>query len=212
MSDKQLRVGFVGLGIMGRPMALNCVKAGFPMTVYNRTPAKTESLKEAGASVAETPADVARESDVILLCVTATDDVLSVALDERTGVIAGVAQGAIVVDHSTVAPFVAKRCAETFAAQGVGFLDAPISGGERGAIAGTLSIMVGGEKPHFDRALSVLEAMGKTITHCGDTGAGYIVKLCRGGGPRIDASSDSLGRRRKLDAGQPGAKNDRRKL
>lgn len=194
MNAEQLRVGFVGLGIMGAPMALNCIKAGFPMTVYNRTLAKTDPLKEAGAAVADSPADVARASDVVLMCVTASDDVLSVALDERTGVIAGVGEGATVVDHSTVAPFIAGRCAEAFAARGAGFLDAPISGGQRGAVAGTLSIMVGGERAHFDRVLPILEAMGKTVTLCGGAGAGYTVKLCNQicGGLHLIAAAEAL--------------------
>ncbi len=178
MSDTKLRVGYIGLGIMGRPMAINCLKAGYEVTVFNRTAEKTKPLAEAGAAVAASPAEVAGASDIVLMCVSASDDVLSVALDEHSGVIAGVAAGAIVVDHSTVAPTVAGRCAKAFAAKGVGFLDAPISGGDTGAIAGTLSIMVGGDEAHFDRALPVLEAMGKTITHCGDSGAGYVAKLC----------------------------------
>jgi len=172
------RVGFIGMGIMGAPMAGNCLKAGFPVTVWNRTAGRCEPLKQAGAAVADRPAALAAASDVVISCVTANQDVLDVLLDEQAGVIAGVQDGATVIDHSTVAPWVAEKCAEAFAAKGAGFLDAPISGGDVGAKNGTLSIMVGGEKAHFDRALPVLEAMGKTITHCGGSGAGYVVKLC----------------------------------
>jgi len=166
------------MGIMGAPMAGNCLKAGFPVTVWNRTAGRCEPLKQAGAAVADRPAALAAASDVVISCVTANQDVLDVLLDEQAGVIAGVQDGATVIDHSTVAPWVAEKCAEAFAAKGAGFLDAPISGGDVGAKNGTLSIMVGGEKAHFDRALPVLEAMGKTITHCGGSGAGYVVKLC----------------------------------
>ncbi len=176
--SKDLHLGFIGLGIMGGPMAMNCIRAGYQMTVYNRTSSKTAALRDAGATVVNSPAEVASASDVVLICVTASDDVLSVVLDEKNGVIAGVKESATVVDHSTVAPSVARGCAEALAVKGAGFLDAPISGGDVGAQKGTLSIMVGGEKVHFDRVEPVLRVMGKTVTHCGDSGAGYTVKLC----------------------------------
>lgn len=179
MANKQdLRVGFVGLGIMGSAMARNCIEAGFELTVYNRTPAKCDPLSQAGATVVASPAEVAAASDVTLICVTDSLDVLSVVLGEPEGVIAGVSHGATVVDHSTVGPYVAARCAEALGHKGAGFIDAPVSGGDVGAQAGTLSIMAGGDKAHFDRALPVLQAMGKTITLCGRSGAGYTVKLC----------------------------------
>jgi 3-hydroxyisobutyrate dehydrogenase len=179
MADKsELRVGFVGLGIMGESMARNCMKAGYRMTVYNRTPAKTEALAAEGAAVAASPAEVAAASDVVLVCVTAGADVLEVVLDPGRGIIAGVGEGATVADHSTVAPEVARKCADALAGKGAGFLDAPVSGGDVGARDGTLSIMVGGRGEDFQRALPVLRAMGKTVTHCGPSGAGYTVKLC----------------------------------
>ncbi|MHC4294071.1 MAG: NAD(P)-dependent oxidoreductase [Planctomycetota bacterium] len=196
MADsKDVHLGFVGLGIMGAPMALNCINAGYAMKVYNRTADKTTPLKDAGATVAGSPAEVAAASDIVLVCVTASDDVLSVILDEQSGVIAGVRDGATVIDHSTVAPSVAEKCANALAAKGAGFLDAPISGGDIGAQKGTLSIMVGGEKDHFDRALPVLGVMGKTVTHCGGSGAGYIVKLCNQicGGLHLIAAAEALG-------------------
>jgi len=173
-----LRVGFIGLGIMGAPMAKNCMKGGYEMTVYNRTPAKTKPLEDAGAALAASPAELAAASDVVLICVTNSDDVLSVVLDEQSGVIAGINPGSTVVDHSTVAPFVAERCTEALARKAAGFLDAPVSGGDVGAQAGTLSIMIGGDREHFDRVLPVLQTMGKTVTYCGAPGSGYTVKLC----------------------------------
>ena len=178
MSEQKMRVGFIGLGIMGQAMAANVLKAGFCLTVYNRTTAKTESLRRAGAAVAASPAELAAKSDMIISCVSDSPDVYEVVLDEEKGAIAGVKKGAIVVDCSTVAPEVANRCSKELGKKEVGFLDAPISGGDVGAKAGTLSIMVGGRKKDFERALPVLKTMGKTIVHCGASGAGYIVKLC----------------------------------
>lgn len=178
MAQQKLRVGFIGLGIMGAPMARNALKAGFPLTVYNRTASKAEPLREAGAAVAASPAEVAAASDVTFSCVTADADVLEVILDGEAAVLAGVRAGATVVDCSTASPDLARRCAEALAGKHAGFLDAPISGGDVGAQAGTLSIMVGGDRAHFDRALAVMQSMGKTITYCGGPGAGYIVKLC----------------------------------
>jgi len=191
---ESLRTGFIGLGIMGGPMARNLLAAGFPLTVYNRTAAKAEPLREAGAEVADSPAAVAAASDVVLSCVTADADVREVVLGADRGVIAGVRDGATVVDCSTVSPPTARQCAQALAERGVGFLDAPISGGDVGAKAGTLSIMVGGERAHFDRALPVLRAVGKTVTHCGPSGAGYTVKLCNQicGALHILAASEAL--------------------
>jgi len=178
MAETSLSVGFIGLGIMGAPMAVNCLKAGFPLTVYNRTAAKTKPLQEAGASVAASPAAVAEASDVVISCVSDSPDVLEVILDPDHGVLAGAQAPMVAIDCSTVSPEVATRCSRALAEKGAGFLDAPVSGGDSGAKKGTLSIMVGGKKAHFDKVLPVLEAMGKTITHCGPSGAGYTVKLC----------------------------------
>ena len=178
MSDQPLRVGFVGTGIMGAPMAANCLKSGFAVTVFNRSADKTQSLADAGAAVADSPAAVSAASDIVCSCVTADDDVRQVVLDETAGIIVGARDGLIVVDHSTVSPGVAVECAAALKTKGAGFLDAPISGGDVGAIAGTLSIMVGGERADFDTALPVLDAMGGTVTYCGASGAGYTVKLC----------------------------------
>jgi len=194
MARNELKVGFIGLGIMGGPMAQNVLKAGFELTVYNRTAARAEALVQQGAKLADSPADVARASDVVISCVTGPSDVLEVVLDENRGVIAAVRAGSTVVDCSTVGPSVARRCAQALAARDAGFLDAPVSGGDVGARAGTLSIMVGGDRAHFDRALAVLRAMGKTITYCGGPGAGYTVKLCNQilGGLHVLAAAEAL--------------------
>ncbi len=178
MSDSKPRIGFIGLGIMGAPMAANAMKAGYPMTVTNRTRAKTEPLRDAGAEVVDSPAAVAEACDLSFACVSDTPDVLEVVLDDRQGVVAGAHEGLIHVDCSTVAPRAARACQDALTAKGAGFIDAPISGGDVGAQQGTLSIMCGGRREDFDRARPVLETMGKTITYCGDSGAGYLVKLC----------------------------------
>jgi 3-hydroxyisobutyrate dehydrogenase len=193
MSAK-LKVGFVGLGIMGGPMARNVLKAGFEVTVHNRTPAKAKALAAEGAKVAATPAQVAAACDVTLVCVTDTPDVLEVILNGQDSVLAGVKPGAIVVDHSTVSPAVAKQCAQQLGAKGASFLDAPVSGGDIGAKNATLSIMVGGHKEDFDKVLPVFQAMGKTVTYCGPHGSGYIVKLCNQilGALHLVAASEAL--------------------
>jgi 3-hydroxyisobutyrate dehydrogenase len=159
-------------------MARNLQRAGFRLTIFNRTRPKTEALAAEGASVADSPAEVAAVADVSVSCLTDTPDVLEVVLDETKGVLAGAHEGLLHVDCSTVAPSAARRCHARLAEKSAAFLDAPISGGDVGARDGTLSIMVGGERRDFDRALPVLEAMGRTITYCGKPGAGYLVKLC----------------------------------
>lgn len=170
------KIGFIGLGIMGGGMAHNLLKAGFDVTVWNRTAVRMEPLVAAGAKAGSSPADVAAQSDVILVCVSDTPDVEAVILG-ADGVIAGAKAGSLVVDHSTISPTATKAIAATLAANGVQMLDAPISGGSEGAAKGTLSIMVGGDAAQFARALPVFQAMGKTITHVGGTGAGQTVKL-----------------------------------
>jgi len=178
MSEAKLRVGCIGLGIMGRPMALNVLKAGFPVVAWNRS--DNERLREvlaAGATRGASPADVARQVDIVLTNVTDSPDVEAVILGEN-GVIHGAHPGLIVVDNSTISPEVTRRIGAALAERGVRMLDAPVSGGERGAIAGTLSIMVGGDSEVLERARPVLAAMGSTIVHCGPLGAGQTVKLC----------------------------------
>jgi len=170
------RVGYVGLGIMGMGMARNLVKAGFPLSVWNRTASKAEALAAEGATARATPAEVAANSDIIVICVSDTPDVEAVLLGEN-GIIHGAQAGSLVIDCSTISPQATQVMAEKLAAKGIAMLDAPVSGGSEGAAKGTLSIMVGGAATDFERAMPVFKAMGKTITHVGGTGAGQTVKL-----------------------------------
>ncbi len=170
------RIGFIGLGIMGRGMAANLLLAGFGVTVWNRTAERMAPLVEMGATAGQHPADVAAQSDIIIICVSDTPDVQAVVLGED-GVAQGAQPGALLVDCSTISPQATKEMAAQLAEQGIHWLDAPVSGGSEGAANGTLSIMVGGEAAQFERALPVFQAMGRTITHVGPTGAGQTVKL-----------------------------------
>ncbi len=170
------RIGFIGLGIMGTGMANNLLKAGYSVTVWNRTESRMAPFVEAGAQPGASPSDVASKSDITIVCVSDTPDVESVVLGED-GVIFGAQPGSLVIDHSTISPSVTKEIASKLSDHGVHMLDAPISGGSEGAAKGTLSIMVGGEEEQFQRALPVLQAMGKTITHVGPNGAGQSTKL-----------------------------------
>jgi 3-hydroxyisobutyrate dehydrogenase len=170
------QIGFIGLGIMGQGMVKNLMKAGFPVNIWNRTPARMDPFCEAGARCCSSPADVAAHSDIIITCVSNTADVEEVILREN-GVIYGANEGSLVVDMSTISPDTTRYIAGTLKQKGVEMLDAPISGGSEGAANGTLSIMVGGSEEQFNRALPAFEAMGKTITHVGEIGAGQTVKL-----------------------------------
>jgi 3-hydroxyisobutyrate dehydrogenase len=170
------RLGFVGLGIMGAGMAANLVRAGHQVTVWNRTQAKADPLVELGATVGGSPEAVAAESDVVFMCVSDTPDVETV-LFGADGVAGGLATGALVVDHSTVSPAATRGWAERLAEQGIGFVDAPVSGGSEGAVKGTLSVMAGGSDEDIARARQYLEAVGSTITHVGGVGAGQTCKL-----------------------------------
>jgi 3-hydroxyisobutyrate dehydrogenase len=170
------RIGFIGLGIMGGGMSRNLIAAGFPLTVWNRSPHKAEPLVALGARAAASPAELAAECDIILSCVSDTPDVEAVLLGTG-GVIDGVRPGALVIDMSTISPAATRTIAGRLAERGAAMLDAPVSGGSEGAARGTLSIMVGGEASDFERALPVFQAMGKTITHVGAIGAGQTVKL-----------------------------------
>jgi len=170
------KVGFIGLGIMGRGMAHNLLKAGADLTVWNRTASKMDGLVSAGAKIAESPADMAASCTIIMVCVSDTPDVEAIILGER-GVIHGIRPGALVIDHSTISPHATREIADALREAGAYMLDAPVSGGSEGAAKGTLSIMVGGEANQFERALPYLRAIGKTITHVGDHGAGQMAKL-----------------------------------
>lgn len=171
-----ISIGFIGLGIMGRGMARNLLNAGFPVRVWNRTQSRVDTLVEAGATAGDSPADVARHSEIIVVCVSDTPDVEAVVLGEN-GVIHGAQAGSLVIDCSTISPQATREIAAQLNERGVHMLDAPISGGSEGAANGTLSIMVGGDSEQFERARPIFEAMGKTITHVGAQGAGQTVKL-----------------------------------
>ena len=172
------RIGFIGLGIMGRGMAHNLLKAGFDLIVWNRTASRMDELVAAGARPARDPAEVAARTDIIITCVSDTPDVEAVlAGEDPPGVLHGARAGSLVIDMSTISPHATRALAARLAERGVQFLDAPVSGGSEGAARGTLSIMVGGEASQVERARPVLQAMGKTITHVGGTGDGQMVKL-----------------------------------
>jgi len=174
--DQRERVGFIGLGIMGRGMARNILKAGFPLRVWNRTASRMDELAAEGAGPASSPGDLAFHSDIIITCVSDTADVEQVLLGEG-GVIHGARPGSLVIDMSTISPRATQRIAAHLAERHIHMLDAPVSGGSEGAARGTLSIMVGGDVTQFERALPVFQAMGKTITHLGPVGAGQTTKL-----------------------------------
>ena len=169
-------IGFVGLGIMGRPMARNLSKAGFSLVVHNRSQGAVDELVTAGAKAAGSSEEVARQAEVIILMLPNSPDVELVALGPR-GLIGGVRAGQTVIDMSTISPIVSQKVGAALAEKGVRMLDAPVSGGEKGAIEGTLSIMVGGDAAVFEEMLPILQAMGKTITRLGPLGAGGFTKL-----------------------------------
>jgi 3-hydroxyisobutyrate dehydrogenase len=171
-------VGFIGLGIMGRGMARNLLKAGHALHVWNRTASRMDELAAEGARPARHPADLAAQCDLILICVSDTPDVEAVLLgDDPPGVWHGVRPGALVIDMSTISPHVTRALGARLAEKGAHLLDAPVSGGSEGAARGTLSIMVGGDAEQLERARPVLQAVGKTITHVGGPGDGQMVKL-----------------------------------
>jgi len=172
-----MKVGFIGLGIMGRPMALNLLKGGFDLTVWARRDASMASLLEAGATGAAGPAEVAAGCDVVFSMVSDAADVEQVALGAG-GVADGARPGLIYVDMSTIAPAAAQGIAERLAARGVTMLDAPVSGGEVGAINAGLTIMVGGDEAAFGKVKPMLASMGKSVTLIGGSGAGQVTKAC----------------------------------
>ena len=173
MSEK---IGFIGLGIMGRGMVDNLMSAGFAVTVWNRTASRMEPFVAKGATAADSPKAVAQACDIIIICVSDTPDVEAVILGDD-GVIHGVSAGDLVIDMSTINPVNTVEIAKQLNAKGVAMLDAPISGGSEGAANGTLSIMIGGSAEDVERATRCFEAMGTTITHVGEQGAGQTVKL-----------------------------------
>lgn len=169
------RIGFIGLGAMGKPMAYNLMKGGYPVSVLTRTRSKSEDLLAGGATWCDTPREIARSSDVVITMLPDTPDVEKV-LAGQDGLFEGGREGMLIIDMSTISPVAVRKLAADAEARGFDFLDAPVSGGEPGAKNGTLSIMVGGRAAAFDRALPVFQAMGKTILHIGESGAGQICK------------------------------------
>lgn len=172
-----MRIGFIGLGVMGKPMAKNLVKAGYSLTIWNRTRSKMDELVSIGAIPVASPKEVARNSDLVITMVSDSPDVEDVLLGS-SGVIEGAKSGTIVIDMSTISPKVTKYIAQTLAEKEIIMLDAPVSGGEIGATEGSLSIMVGGPVEAYQRCLSIFQAMGKRITHMGGNGMGQMAKLC----------------------------------
>jgi 3-hydroxyisobutyrate dehydrogenase-like beta-hydroxyacid dehydrogenase len=170
------RIGVIGTGIMGGPMALNLVKGGFKVTAYNRTATRARALASGGVDVAKSIFEVGDKCSVVITMVPDTPDVLDV-VDGDGGLASSMKAGSVLIDMSTVAPGATRELAERLAGQGIAMLDAPVSGGSWGAQQGTLTIMVGGEQATFDRCVPVLEAMGKNITLMGPSGMGQTTKL-----------------------------------
>jgi 2-hydroxy-3-oxopropionate reductase len=168
-------IAFIGLGIMGSPMAVNLTKAGFRVTGYNRTPERAEALVKAGGSAADSIAKAVADTDIVAIMVPDSPDVEAV-LSGEDGVFANARPGTLIIDFSSIRPDVSVRLAEQAAERGFALVDAPVSGGEAGAIAASLSIMVGGAPGDFERAKPVLDAVGKTVVHVGPNGSGQTVK------------------------------------
>jgi 2-hydroxy-3-oxopropionate reductase len=176
LSNKPI-VGFIGLGIMGKPMAQNLLRADYPLVVLNRSQAAVDELAGEGAQRGASPRDVAARSQVVITMLPDSPDVEAVVLG-NDGVAQGIAGGALYIDMSTIAPATARKIAESLGGRGVDVLDAPVSGGEQGAKNAALSIMAGGNEAAFERAKPIFEALGKNIVHVGPSGAGQVTKAC----------------------------------
>ena len=170
------KIGFIGLGIMGLPMASNLMKDGFDLVVYNRTLSKCTQLEDKGAVVAKNPADVAKNAKVIITMVTDSPDVENLLLGEN-GIMSTIEEGSIVIDMSTISPKITKALNSKLNSKGCYMVDAPVSGGSWGAIEGTLSIMIGGEKSAYEQCVPLFESMGKNIIYTGESGMGQTTKL-----------------------------------
>jgi 2-hydroxy-3-oxopropionate reductase len=177
MTQQKPTIGFIGLGIMGKPMARNLMKAGYSLTVLNRSRGPVDELAAEGAKPGTTPREVAAASDVVITMLPDSPDVEQVALG-ADGIAAGIKDGALWIDMSTIAPATTLRVADQLATKGVTSVDAPVSGGEKGAVDATLSIMVGGSADAFERAKPIFDALGKNIVHVGELGAGQVTKAC----------------------------------
>lgn len=186
-------IGFIGLGIMGRPMARNLMKAGFCLRVYNRSRARVDELAAEGATPATSPADAASGADVVITMLPDSPDVEQVVMGP-SGVREGLRPGGVLIDMSTISPIVTRELASKLAGQGIAMLDAPVSGGEKGAIEATLSIMVGGDEAVFEACRPIFEALGRNIVYMGPSGAGQVTKACNQivVGVTIQAVSEAL--------------------
>lgn len=176
MSVRQKTIGFIGIGIMGKPMSLNLIKAGYPLIAYDINPKPLEELKKKGAVIGQSIKDVASQSNIIITMLPKSEDVEKVILGEN-GVIEGVKGNSIIIDMSTIDPSVSRRIAQVFLTKNIKILDAPVSGGKIGAEAGTLSIMVGGDEDVFRECMDIFKAMGKDIFYCGPNGNGEVIKI-----------------------------------
>lgn len=172
-----MKIAVLGMGTMGAPMAANLIKAGCEVTVHNRTRNREEPLAQLGAARADSPAAAAAEADVVLSCVSDTPDVEHVLLESGSGALHGLKEGGLVIDCSSIAPAATRRIAERFRARGIGYVDAPVSGGSEGAVKGTLTIMCGGTEEDFARAEPVLQIIGAKVTRIGPVGCGQIAKV-----------------------------------
>lgn len=177
VSVKRPRIGFIGLGLMGKPMSKNLLKAGYHVTVFNRSKQAMEELRAAGADLGGSPRAVAENSDIVIAMVPDSKDVRDVILGP-SGVIHSARPGMVVIDMGTISPAVEREISLRFAEKGVDYLDAPVTGGQEGAAKGTLSIIVGGQSAVLRRCIDVLKAMGSKVTHVGPIGSGQIVKAC----------------------------------
>ena len=168
-------IGFIGLGIMGKPMARNLIKAGYPLVVHNLSRGVVEELSKEGAQTATNPQEVAARSEVVITMLPDSPDVELVYAGEQ-GIFAGAKEGRLLIDMSSISPIVARKLAQQAEKQGCDMLDAPVSGGEAGAIGGALSIMIGGKALAIERAMPIFQVLGKNIVHVGDAGAGQVTK------------------------------------
>lgn len=177
LAGMAIRIGFIGLGTMGSPMVRRLLNAGYPVAVWARRGEAMAPLAAAGATVGDSPADVASRADIVMTMVTDTKAVEEVVLGDR-GIVRAARAGSLVVDHSTIAPDGARRIASALTTHGVEMLDAPVSGGSAAADAGTLAIMIGGSQPAVERVTPVLSSYATTIVHIGASGAGQVAKAC----------------------------------
>lgn len=198
-------IGFIGLGLMGRNMAGHLAKGGHALQLWARRPNSLDPFRDSGAAIHDTPAAVAAASDVVFTCVADAPDVEGVCLGDE-GLASGARQGLVIADMSTVAPAAARRIGDRLAERDIAFLDAPVSGGEVGAIAATLTIMVGGEQAAYDKVAPLFSLMGKSVTHVGGRGAGQVAKACNqiitGMGVLAVAEAFNFARKAGVDAGK----------